>query len=628
MIFTRSIRDEKGSITIATAVLLSAIVLLNTTLLDYVTFKTQESRIMPGMLLACKSVLASYDSLLAEKYGLFGLNTGSGGSAQDLFERYYHADESHVTLSGNFTESEILKEQICDLMKLRTPLTLTETVLEACGILSEAAEEGKKYKICGEASELLTEMQKKQKDLKMKVEGYFQGDPTCVNGYSKAAATDIIQKMIKSQNNEVAVFLDQAIVLCEQYQEYNLQAALLCRELEEQWRQIEEKLRQAENGGSSPQEVAIIRQQALQMRSGAIIEKIVENISVFSDRLSVLKTIKNSGILDRAAIENAFLTRKINTDIQINVIYAGNSGNTPNDERAALKEELQKFARILDSNGDAFVIPSEEYAALPSVRSGIKAGSGVFPELAASDSLDSFDLFSGFFSFGEEITFESILQTTTESFLIDDYILYYMTSRMDGSSEDKINNETEYILNGDASAAQNNKSVEHKIITLRFLINFINIMKDAERSASAEAMARAIAAALSLGAGVLLYKFVIISAWALVDSYLDLERLLSGKAVPMIPFGEIAGGKLEALQDYEFYLRLFLMITPIETKLKRICDIIEINMREWTGMAYRLSGVYHKISASAKVRIELISPFLLNYGRKTYYREDFCEISY
>ena len=199
---------------------------------------------------------------------------------------------------------------------------------------------------------------------------------------------------------------------------------------------------------------------------------------------------------------------------------------------------------------------------------------------------------------------------------------------MDGSSEDKINNETEYILNGDASAAQNNKSVEHKIITLRFLINFINIMKDAERSASAEAMARAIAAALSLGAGVLLYKFVIISAWALVDSYLDLERLLSGKAVPMIPFGEIAGGKLEALQDYEFYLRLFLMITPIETKLKRICDIIEINMREWTGMAYRLSGVYHKISASAKVRIELISPFLLNYGRKTYYREDFCEISY
>lgn len=58
------------------------------------------------------------------------------------------------------------------------------------------------------------------------------------------------------------------------------------------------------------------------------------------------------------------------------------------------------------------------------------------------------------------------------------------------------------------------------------------------------------------------------------------------------------------------------MITPIETKLKRICDIIEINMREWTGMAYRLSGVYHKISASAKVRIELISPFLLNYGRK------------
>ena len=64
-----SMRGDTGSVTIAAAVLLSGIILLNTALYDYAVYKALESRAAAGMLLACKSVLASYDSLLAEKYG-------------------------------------------------------------------------------------------------------------------------------------------------------------------------------------------------------------------------------------------------------------------------------------------------------------------------------------------------------------------------------------------------------------------------------------------------------------------------------------------------------------------------------------------------------------------------------
>ena len=179
-----SMRGDTGSVTIAAAVLLSGIILLNTALYDYAVYKALESRAAAGMLLACKSVLASYDSLLAEKYGLYGFNTGNGGSAHDLFDDYYPSEASIVALSGNFTEPDVLREQICGMMKIKTPASLTETMLYLLGVLSEAKEEGAGYRACGEAAELLSALQKTHRDLKILVEGYYDGDPACVNGYS------------------------------------------------------------------------------------------------------------------------------------------------------------------------------------------------------------------------------------------------------------------------------------------------------------------------------------------------------------------------------------------------------------------------------------------------------------
>ena len=218
------------------------------------------------------------------------------------------------------------------------------------------------------------------------------------------------------------------------------------------------------------------------------------------------------------------------------------------------------------------------------------------------------------FAFKTEVSFEEVLRGTAERLLIDDYILNYMTSRLYASSEDRLNNEAEYILIGDASAAHNNKAVENRILALRFLLNFIKIMKDAERSAGAEALARAAAAALSMGAGVTLYKIIIVSAWALLDSYQDLEKLLSGQSVPILTLNEAAAGRIDALQDYAFYLRILLLLTPVETKLMRICDVIEINMKETTGMTYRLSGVYHKLSASARTRMTFLLSLIHIYS--------------
>ena len=227
-----STRGDSGSVTIAAAVLLSGIILLNTALYDYAVYKALESRAAAGMLLACRSVLASYDSLLAEKYGLYGFNTGNGGSAHDLFDDYYPSEASEVSLSGDFTEPDVLKEQICGLMKIKTPAALTETMLYLLGVLSEAKEEGAGYRACGEAAELLSALQKTHRDLKILVEGYYDGDPACVNGYSVAAASELFENIPQIWQEKAEAFLDQAILLQEQYREYNSRAALLCQELE------------------------------------------------------------------------------------------------------------------------------------------------------------------------------------------------------------------------------------------------------------------------------------------------------------------------------------------------------------------------------------------------------------
>lgn len=128
---------------------------------------------------------------------------------------------------------------------------------------------------------------------------------------------------------------------------------------------------------------------------------------------------------------------------------------------------------------------------LPSSRFSPRSSSLDSFGVDAGDSFETFASFTDLFAFKTEVSFEEVLRGTAERLLIDDYILNYMTSRLYAPSEDRLNNEIEYILIGDASAAQNNKSVENKILALRFLLNFIKIMKDAERSAGAEALARA-----------------------------------------------------------------------------------------------------------------------------------------
>lgn len=77
--------------------------------------------------------------------------------------------------------------------------------------------------------------------------------------------------------------------------------------------------------------------------------------------------------------------------------------------------------------------------------------------------------------------------------------------------------------------------------------------------------------------------------------------------------------------DYNDYLRLLLPFVGRETKLLRICDLIELNMTAFLNRRYSINGMYASIKVSITVDVEtLISYSLLPNLKKDDY---FFEIS-
>lgn len=620
--------NSKGSITIAAAIILSCIILFNIVLYDFVKMKSTISCIPHRISLACNSVLASYDSLLADKYGIYGYNTASGSSVHKDFLFYYGDVECDVKLKDDFTKPEIIKEQICDIMKIKTPTNVIESVLQAFDIISESDQSCDEHSVCGKAAQKLSELQIVHDKLRLKVEGYFSGDSMCVNGFSQGVAGEISESIINADEASFDKIMSQVIMLHTHYKGYNDEAVVLYNELKigvDEIYSILSELDTLKEESTEPDNVASIKEQAQTLLNTAAYNKLAHNSAVFEERINILEEIREKKTPNINQIKSVVSKGKIYTDIRINTLYIGDSKGF-SDKRNNLTDEIKSKVQNNLFYDDLYEIPSMDYAMLPSVKASTLSENCyqiINPE--TDGFMDNFGSFDGMFSFWNEISFDTLIKDATDTILIDDYIINYMTTRLSGVSDKKLNNEIEYIIGGSPSCDENNDIVEQKIVALRFILNFTNIMRDKEKIAIAEAMAAAIAAIVSRGAGVSLYKYIIISAWALIDSYIDVENLLKGESVPLLEIGDV--DKINEMQDYDFYLRLLLLMTDKNTKLLRVCDMIEINMKEITGENYRLSGVYNTVSAKVFTEFDFISQEMLGIKGK-FKREDYCEISY
>ena len=173
--------------------------------------------------------------------------------------------------------------------------------------------------------------------------------------------------------------------------------------------------------------------------------------------------------------------------------------------------------------------------------------------------------------------------------------------------------ELEYIISGKADERKAKKSVENDLILLRNGMNLVYLYScDEKRQAAA-----AVAQAATPGPAAAATQALIMETWALLEAQNDLKILEDNKPVRFMKYDENWAVSLENVisllfdyesshgespgyispksmegMEYEEYLRILLGAVPEETRLLRMMDIIQINMKYLYCGAFLLKDYY------------------------------------
>ncbi|MBO4627986.1 MAG: hypothetical protein J5645_08420 [Lachnospiraceae bacterium] len=189
----------------------------------------------------------------------------------------------------------------------------------------------------------------------------------------------------------------------------------------------------------------------------------------------------------------------------------------------------------------------------------------------------------------------------SEKLLLITYLTTHMTSYADEQRTGVLHYEQEYLLYGNNSDSQNQKSATKSILGLRAIMNVIHVFTDSAKRGEALAIAAELLALLPFPLLIKLTQYVILAVWAIQNAYLETAEILRGKAVPALvtassfqlslseAFTQTKAKRIAAAQAYEspggfclsysHYLMLLMLFTSSDTLTMRGLDIIQFNLR-------------------------------------------------
>ena len=139
---------------------------------------------------------------------------------------------------------------------------------------------------------------------------------------------------------------------------------------------------------------------------------------------------------------------------------------------------------------------------------------------------------------------------------IDEKFKNALTITENNNKQTHFDAEVEYILIGKTNDNSNKYIIQGQILLLRFALNTIHIYMDQAKTNQALAAATAIAG--WTGFGVPIVQTIIMMAWSMSESILDVKYLMSGKQIPVIKtnqtwmlgsLGSIKSVLLEAMKE-------------------------------------------------------------------------------
>ena len=171
-----------------------------------------------------------------------------------------------------------------------------------------------------------------------------------------------------------------------------------------------------------------------------------------------------------------------------------------------------------------------------------------------------------------------------------------------------LQSEVEYIIGGKTTDSGNEKVVKRRIIALREPVNLAFLKSDPAKSSAVYA-----AAALLTPEAATATAQTILASWAYAESINDYNLLIQGYAVPKVKTEASWATDLDAVlaedgaedciytgvdqgDTYADYLRLFLFTMNESTRLLRMMDLIQINMRYLYYEDFSIEDYYGGVS--------------------------------
>lgn len=208
------------------------------------------------------------------------------------------------------------------------------------------------------------------------------------------------------------------------------------------------------------------------------------------------------------------------------------------------------------------------------------------------------------------------MEQLTEKFLFQEYLLRYMGHFGKECDEDALQYQIEYLIGGRDSDVENLKSVVNRLCILREAANAMYLISNQEKRAEIRMAALAACTVIALPALTPLLESAILLAWAYAESIYDVKSLLSGGRVPLLKDDgswhySLASALSGSLQDentggnglaYEDYLRIFMMLTDVDTLTVRAMDMVEADIRKTPGnVSFRLDGCFRTVEACVRI---------------------------
>ena len=251
--------------------------------------------------------------------------------------------------------------------------------------------------------------------------------------------------------------------------------------------------------------------------------------------------------------------------------------------------------------------PPQETASAASTETNRRISSRwILDSLPSAGSSRGVDLTALIRQIKTEISLSQMVSRAADTKYIFTYFRHAQTDAETAATlgETFFQNEIEYLLSGKPDDERAKTYVRRMLKIVRNGLNLAYLYSCPAKREAAMAAAQAI----TPGPAAALTQALILESWALLEAEHDLRILEAGERVPLIKQGngggEEAGEPADPLQSgfirpqtiegqsYEAYLKIFVAALPQETRVLRMMDLMQINLKYLYNESFLLADYY------------------------------------